>query len=162
MRRLPAPGFMKALQVLSISLGVATREGCYSRTEAGTTSHVPIACATCIRELAAAGFLWQVYPFSNPNRELPFTGGGVEALLPYGHQVVGVDGLHVERHLLYPLLQRESATGAARTMNTCSALGIIVSFDPVLALSCDNLLLQGRADHFAHLPSSVQNLPSQP
>lgn len=51
--------------------------------------------------------------------EAPFAGGGVEALLADGDQMVGVDGLHVHRHLLDPLLQRKAAAGAAHTRNAC-------------------------------------------
>ena len=48
----------------------------------------------------------------------PFAGGGIEALLADGDQMVGVNGLHVHRHLLHPLLQRKPAPGAAHTKNT--------------------------------------------
>ena len=48
----------------------------------------------------------------------PLAGGGVEALLADGDQVVAVNRLHVHRHLLHPLLQRKPAPGAARTQHT--------------------------------------------
>ena len=46
----------------------------------------------------------------------PVTSGGVEALLSNGDQVVGVDGLHVDRHLLHPLLKGKSTSRAAQSM----------------------------------------------
>ena len=45
----------------------------------------------------------------------PVTSGGVEALLSNGDQVVGVDRLHVDRHLLHPLLKCKSTSRAAES-----------------------------------------------
>ena len=50
----------------------------------------------------------------------PVTGGGVEALLSNGDQVVGVNRLHVDGHLLHPLLKRKSTSRAAQSRNSKS------------------------------------------
>ena len=64
--------------------------------------------------LDAAALSWnQIRIKKGSHNCLPFTGCGVETLLTNCHQVIGVNGLEVDCHLLNPLLQGKPTACAA-------------------------------------------------